>query len=158
MLHHVCFSFPILKKRSTILQKILADLFFKTGKEKQTRGKEKQTRGKEKQPLNLFFPCLKKKVDGISKLKAGQGRMTKILVNFCMEPRSIIEQKKENHIYHSRKMLSGTSTDSRKLSCSRATALEQEKTSSQSLCQKAYFPVYDSNSYDRYGFLFLKVF
>ena len=44
-------------------------------------------------------------------------------------------------------MLSGTSTDSRKLSCSRATALEQEKTSSQSLCQKAYFPVYDSNSY-----------
>ena len=44
-------------------------------------------------------------------------------------------------------MLSGTSTDSRKLSCSRATALEQEKTSSQSLCQKAYFPAYDSNSY-----------
>jgi len=55
--------------------------------------------------------------------------------------------KKENHIYHSRKMLSGTSTDSRKLSCSRATALEQEKTSSQSRCQKAYFPVHDSNSY-----------
>ena len=44
-------------------------------------------------------------------------------------------------------MLSGTETDSRKLSCSRATALEQEKTSSQSLCQKAYFPAYDSNSY-----------
>ena len=42
-------------------------------------------------------------------------------------------------------MLSGTSTDSRKLSCSRATALE--KTLSQSLCQKAYFPAYDSNSY-----------
>merc|ERR1712055_1024164 len=54
----------------------------KRGKEKQSRGKEKQSRGKEKQPLNLFFPCLKKKVDGISKLKAGQGRMTKILVNF----------------------------------------------------------------------------
>ena len=44
-------------------------------------------------------------------------------------------------------MLSGTSTDSRKLSCCRATALEQEKTSTQSLCQKAYFPAYDSNSY-----------
>ena len=55
--------------------------------------------------------------------------------------------KKENHIYHSRKMLSGTSTDSLNLSCSRATTLEQEKTSSQSLCQKAYFPAYDSNSY-----------
>jgi hypothetical protein len=59
--------------------------------------------------------------------------------------------KKENHIYHSRKMLSGTSTDSRKLSCSRATALEQEKTLSQSLCQKAYFPAYDSNSYSFRG-------
>ena len=46
-------------------------------------------------------------------------------------------------------MLSGTSTDSRKLSCSRATALEQEKTSGQSLCQKAYFPAYDSNSYSQ---------
>ena len=37
-------------------------------------------------------------------------------------------------------MLSGTSTDSRKLSCS-----------SQSLCQKAYFPAYDSNSYSTLG-------
>ena len=44
-------------------------------------------------------------------------------------------------------MLSGTTTNSRKLSCSRATTLEQEKTSSQSLCQKAFFPAYDSNSY-----------
>ena len=62
--------------------RLLLDRGRKTGKEKQKRGQEKQSRGKEKQPLSLFFPCLKKKVDGIAKLKAGQGRMTKILVNF----------------------------------------------------------------------------
>ena len=83
----------------------MVDLFFKTGKEKQkrgkekqSRGKEKQSRGKEKQPLNLFFPCLKKK--GRRKIKA-EGRTGKNDKDSCqlfMEPRSIIEQKKENII------------------------------------------------------------
>jgi len=57
--------------------------------------------------------------------------------------------KKENHIYHSRKMLSGTSTDSRKLSCSRATALEQEKNLESVSVPESLF-----SAYDRYGFLF----
>ena len=88
--------FPILKKARRFYKNI-GWPFFKIGKEKQKPGKEKQGQGKKRNPWIFSFPILRK-LDRKSKLKAGQGRMSNILVNFCMEPRSIIEPKKK-HFY-----------------------------------------------------------
>ena len=43
--------------------------------------------------MNLFFPCVQKKVERKSKLKAGQVRIVNILITFFMELRSVIGKK-----------------------------------------------------------------